>query len=134
MLYKLENGKTITIPNNEIKNYIEKLGINQIDAVELWLTDNGYYTNEEQKKLDDKAKQTKSDYVTSATKKKNSKPKTVKISNEKKQVYHTIYTALLGAFGSKSVEVVKEYKLFSVKIGEKTFKIDVVENRPPKKA
>ena len=43
-----------------------------------------------------------------------------------------IYQNLVDIYG-ESVEIVKENKLLTVKIGSKTFKIDLIEQRPPKK-
>ena len=63
------------------------------------------------------------------------KPRTVKISDEKKELFTTILTNLNRAIGveRENVTVLKENKLIEVKIGEKTFKIDLIECRPPKK-
>ena len=56
------------------------------------------------------------------------KPKTVKISDEKKELFKRV----LSIFDENAV-VLKENKLIQVKIGEKIFKIDIIEQRPPKK-
>lgn len=66
------------------------------------------------------------------TPKKESKPRTVVTSDEKKQLFSDILTNLTEIYG-ESAKVEKENKLIIVKIGEKTFKIDLIEQRKPKK-
>lgn len=132
MIYKI-NGKSVQIPKAEIEKNMEKLELSESEAIQLWLEDNGYEVNEEQEILDSKAKQTKIDYGVDKEKgKKLSSPKKVKVSNEKKELYHKVYSELL-TYGNSNVTILKEYKLIQVKIGEKTFKIDIIETRPPKK-
>lgn len=110
------------------------LEISQDEAVEMWLEDNEYLENEEQTALDKKAKQVKIQHGASAEEKerKPAKERTVKVSDEKKELFHIVYSALL-TYGNSNVQILKENKLFSVQIGEKTFKIDLIEQRPPKK-
>jgi peptide deformylase len=69
------------------------------------------------------------------TKKKAQKPRTVKISDEKKALFECILHNLDQCKGLSlaNVQVLKENKLISVQIGNKTFKIDIIEQRPPKK-
>lgn len=132
MIYKY-NGRSVSIPEEEIEKLMKNLDITEQEAIELWLDDNGYTVNEEQVILNEKAK----DYriqldVISENKNNNRKSRTVKISDEKKQLFHLVYSALL-ELGSPNVEILKEYKLFQCKIGEKVFKVDLIEQRPPKK-
>ena len=61
MRYTLANGKTISIPDDEIKANM-KLGITEDEAVEMWLEDNEYEVNEEQTALEEKAKGVKIDH------------------------------------------------------------------------
>jgi len=57
MKYKLENGKTVDIKDEELDNLCEKLDISLKDASQLWLEDNGYEVNEEVEELTKKAKE-----------------------------------------------------------------------------
>lgn len=57
--------------------------------------------------------------------------RTVKYSDEKVQIFTEMKEFLEETFGN--VEILKENKLFCVKIGDKSFKIDIVEQRKPKK-
>lgn len=135
MKYTLENGKVINIPDNEIKAHMKNLGLTEDEAIQLYLEDEGYLDNEELEELDSKAKKVKIQHGASATEKtekKEKKPRTVKISDEKQGLFDNIYHFLVETYGS-SVEIVKENKLLTLKIGEKTFKVDLIEQRPPKK-
>ena len=92
-------------------------------------------TNEELEELDSKAKKVKIQHGASATEKtekKEKKPRTVKISDEKQGLFDNIYHFLVETYGG-SVDILKENKLLTLKIGEKTFKVDLIEQRPPKK-
>lgn len=135
MKYTLPNGKNVNIPDDEIKKNMKLLDISQKDAIEMWLEDEGYLDNEEQNELDAKAKKVKIDHGASAvdkTQKKEKKPREIKVSNEKQELFSEILSNLQDVY-KNSVEIVKENKLLTVKIGEKTFKIDIIEKRQPKK-
>lgn len=134
MKYTLENGKVINIPDSEIKAHMKNLDLTEDEAIQLYLEDEGYLDNEELEELDSKAKKVKIQHGASATEKtekKEKKPRTVKISDEKQGLFYNIYHFLLDTYGG-SVEMVKENKLLTLKIGEKTFKVDLIEQRPKK--
>jgi hypothetical protein len=135
MKYTLENGKVVNIPDNEIEYNMKTLELSKEEAIDLWLEDNDYQVNEELEELDSKAKKVKIDHQASAidkTEKKDRKPRTVKISDEKQGLFDSIYHFLVETYGG-SVDILKENKLLTLKIGDKTFKVDLIEQRPPKK-
>lgn len=134
MKYTLENGKEVNIPDKEIEKSMKSLELSKEDAINLWLEDNDYQVNEEQNELDEKAKKVKINHQASAvdkTQTKEKKPRVVKISDEKQKLFNEIYHNLVEIYGGQ-VEIVKENKLLTVKINEKTFKLDLIEQRPPK--
>jgi hypothetical protein len=134
--YTLENGKVVNIPDDEIANSMKRLEISKEEAVEMWLCDNDLEENEELTELDARAKKVKINHgAGAAERKKSEKPRTVKVSDEKKELFSTILQNLDRAIGveRENIQVLKENKLISVKIGEKTFKIDIIEQRAPKK-
>ena len=111
------------------------LQLTEEEAIQLYLEDEGYLDNDELEELDSKAKKVKIQHGASAVdraEKKEKKPRTVKISDEKQGLFNNIYNFLVETYGS-SVEIVKENKLLTLKIGEKTFKVDLIEQRQPKK-
>ena len=135
MLYEL-NGKKIKIPDAEISNSMKSLGISKEDAIEMWLEDEGYLENAEQLELCEKAKAnriTQKIHGASAKtgEKVEKKPKTVKVSDEKVKLFNEILEDLHKYY--ENVEILKENKLIQVKTGGKVFKIDLIEQRQPKK-
>lgn len=134
MKYTLPNGKNVNIPDKEIEDNMKALELTREEAIEMWLEDEGYLENEEQNELDEKAKKVKIDHGASAvdkTEKKEKKPREIKVSDEKQALFAEIVEKL--AENDRNYEIIKENKLICVKIGEKTFKIDLIEQRQPKK-
>jgi hypothetical protein len=132
--YQLKNGKTVNIPDKELEKSMKALELTKEEAIQMWLEDNDYEVNEEQVALDEKAKKVKINHGASAidkTEQKEKKPRVVKISDEKQALFNEILTNLQEIYPN-SVEIVKENKLLTVKIGGKTFKVDLIEQRPPK--
>ena len=134
MRYTLPNGKNVNIPDEEIKKSMKALDLTKEDAIQMWLEDNDYEINEEQAELDAKAKKVKIDHGASAmdkTKSKEKKPRPKIASDEKKELFDEIFSNLQGVY-KENARIEKENKLIIVKIGEKTFKIDLIEQRAPK--
>lgn len=57
MKYTLTSGKVVTIPDDEITKQMKVLSISKDEAIQLWLDDNDYTTNEVVEELTTKAKQ-----------------------------------------------------------------------------
>ena len=136
MKYTLESGRVVNIPDAELENSMKRLEISKEEAIEMWLCDNDFEDNEELEELDTKAKKVKVVHGASDNKRKKSeKPRTVKVSDEKKNLFGCILQNLdrCEDVERENIQILKENKLISVKIGEKTFKIDIIECRPPKR-
>lgn len=133
MRYQLKNGKTITIPDKDIEKSMQALELTHEEAVQMWLEDNDYEVNEEQEELDAKAKKVKIQHGASAIDKQNKekKERVVKVSDEKQLIFSQIHEVLTNFYG-ENVEIVKENKLLTVKVGTKTFKVDLIETRQKK--
>lgn len=133
MKYTLKNGKVVNIPDKEIEKSMKALDLTKEEAIEMWLEDNDYEVNEEQVALDEKAKKVKINHGASAVDKstKEKKERKVIVSDEKQVLFSEILSNLQDVYG-ENVQIVKENKLLTVKIGAKTFKIDLIEQRPPK--
>ena len=134
MKYTLPTGKTINIPDKEIEQSMKSLDLTREEAIEMYLEDEGYLDNDEQIKLDEKAKKVKIDHQASAidkTEKKEKKVREVKVSDEKQLLFAEIVASL--AENGRNYQILKENKLISVQIGEKIFKIDLIEQRMSKK-
>lgn len=135
------NGKSVNIPDKEIESYMRSLDLTKEQAIEMWLDDEGYTDNEEQLELEKKAKESgimRDIHGASAmdkTKSKSAKPKVVKVSDEKRDLFDLIYDTLRDYqvdFDGKTT-ILKENKLIQFEINGKTFKIDLIEQRPKKK-
>lgn len=137
MIYYFTNGKSVTIPDEELDSIAHGLGVSRSEAVSIWLEDAEYEINEEQAALDAAASKVKIDHGAEKTKRgrKKGTPRTVKVSDEKKELFDTILRNLDRCDGvyRSDIEVLKENKLIRVRIGEKTFKIDIIEERKPRK-
>ena len=134
MRYTLPNGKNVNIPDEEIKKSMKALDLSKEDAIQMWLEDNDYEVNEEQAELDAKAKKVKIDHGASAvdkSEKKEKKPRPKVASDEKQTLFSQIFDNLHEFYG-ENAKIEKENKLILVKIGEKSFKVDLIEQRPPK--
>ena len=132
MRYTLDNGKHIVIPDSEIKKLMSSLDLSEKDAIDLWLCDNNLEEDEEQVELDEKASKIKidKDIIQKKPTKERKKPEK-KVSDEKKALFNEISGFLKRVYGINT-EIVTENKLITVKIGDKTFKIDVIEQRKSK--
>ena len=84
---------------------------------------------EEVAKMELKAKKIKR-YEGTKQKKKQNKPKNVKVSDEKQELFAKIYDFLHKNY--ENVEIINENKLILVKINDKKFKIDLIQKRKNK--
>lgn len=128
------NGKSINIADDELKSIMAlDSEMTKEEAIQIWLEDNEYLDNEEQNELQEKASAVKIDHGAESDKKqrkKSDKPKTVKVSQNKQDLFQRIATFLKNEY--ENVEILTENKLFQVKIGSDTFKIDVIQQRNKK--
>lgn len=122
------NGKEIKIPLKDIEQLMNGCKCSKFEAVNIWLADHDFIVNQEQEELDKSAKN--AGFRAESGKKTSKKPRTVKISAEKQQFFNEIASFLTE--NGYNFEILKENKLFSVKVGDKTLKLDIVEQRPSK--
>lgn len=134
------NGKIINIPDKELEKSMKNLELTKEEAIEMYLEDEGYLDNEEQEELTKKAKESGIMSTIHGAKainveKKETKPKNVKVSNEKKELFSIIYNNLYEYSKENDIKVsiLKENKLLQVEINNKIFKIDLIEQRQNKK-
>lgn len=123
------NGKLIDIPEDEIENLKVNLQLTNQQAIDTWLSDNGYEEDEEQENLEQIAKKVKINHQIEIKKPKKERKTVVrKVSDEKKELFSEILSDLEDVYRN-SVEVLNENKLIQVKIGDKSFKINITETR-----
>ena len=127
--------KTINIPDATIKEYEKCFELSTDEAIKMYLEEEGYLDNAELDELEEKAEKNKvsvrGESKLKTERKKASKPKVVKVSDTKKELFSKISQFLTDTFG-ENAEILKENKLIQVKIGEDMFKIDIIQQRKPK--
>lgn len=133
MLYKLDNGKQVDIPDNELDKLVDKLNLSLAEAIELWLEDNDFQVNEEQEELDKKAK--KERITATIHEAKADKPrKERKVVRKEDSTKENIIKALTERLEELATEVKIENvgKLITFKLGDDSFKLDLIRQRKPK--
>lgn len=123
------NGKVYRVDENAIRISQEKLGLSYAEAVQMYLEDECILENEEQNELDKKAK--REIYEVYTPTENNKKTRVRKSSAEKKDIFNKIATFLQENY--ENVEILKENKLIGITIGDKKLKLDLIEQRKPKK-
>ena len=126
MIYNV-NGKSVNIPDAEIDKYVDKLGISQMEAIDLWLCDNDYSTNEEQEILIEKSKGQRHYEKSDKTRKKSTRER--KVDEEKKHLLSCVNVLLEGM---KIQTTVKNEAEISFIYGENSYTIKLIKHRPPK--
>jgi len=122
------NGKEINIPDAEIANSVKLLGISQQEAIEMWLDDNDYTTNEEVETLTEKAKEVKR--YEKSDKPRTKTEKTRKVDSEKKTLLDTLMDAIRPR---ANITTVKNEAEFSFTLGGNAYTVKLIKHRPPKK-
>lgn len=128
------NGKNIRIPDEDIERIAKGLQISREDAIEIWLDDEGYTHNEEQEKLVELGKTnriTATIHQARASKPKTQRERIVKPNPTKEMIIEKI-AELLPNFAT-DVQIINKSKLITFTIGENQFKIDLIQQRKPKK-
>lgn len=124
------NGKTVNVNEKEVANLMESLDLSEDEAVNLWLEDNGYMESAEYTEALEKAKNFKVDHGTSGTKHKTHRTVKRKVSDEKKEVFAAIVAGLKDNGFEPNIE--KENKLITLEVNGIKFKVDLIQQRPPK--
>ena len=133
MLYKLDNGKQVNIPDVELDKLVDKLNLSLAEAIELWLEDNDFQVNEEQEELDKKAK--KERITATIHEAKADKPrKERKVVRKEDSTKEGIIKALAERLEELATDVKIENvgKLITFRLGDDTFKLDLIRQRKPK--
>lgn len=133
MVYNF-NGRNIRIPDAEIENNMKVLELTKDEAIQLYLEDNDYCVNEEVERLTQKAKENKA-VVHGAKSDKPRKKKTTAAKERKPDTEKEDFITKLADFLTKegyNPQIVNKSKLIEFKMGENTFKLDLIRKRVPK--
>lgn len=133
MEIKTKKGKKVNVPDEELDKLVDQLDISLSEAIELWLTDNDLETNEEQEELDKKAKASR--ITATIHEAKAEKPKKErKVVRKEDATKESIIKALAEKLEELATDVKIENvgKLITFRLGDDTFKLDLIRQRKPK--
>lgn len=131
----------MTLTNEQIEQVMNLTGLTHDKAVKYY---DKYYRDMEDDtltfedmlyciELEQKGKQNGiKNVVQGDTPKKPRPPRTIKVSEEKIQLFDLLWEGLSNYY-AENAQIVKNNKEIEVKIGDKAFKIDIIEHRAPKK-
>lgn len=125
------NGKNIRIPDAEINKSMKVLGLSQMEAIQMWLEDEGYLTNETVEALTAKAKENKISHEAKSASPRKSVKRERKPDEEKEHLIGVLANYLKNE--GFSVEITNKSKLIEFNVGENHYKLDLIKQRPPKK-
>lgn len=127
------NNKMVSIPKKEVERLQNKLHLTENEAIDLYLTDNDYKTNEIVQELTQKAKENKS-IVHNAKSEKERKKRTVepKKNPVKEEIIHNIFNYLKNSCGIDNILITNSSKLIEFSYQNKNFKLDLIEKREKK--
>ena len=131
------NGLTIKIPDKDIQNLQKTLELTKDEAIETWLSDNDYISDETVEELTKKAKDNritgKIHGARAETAKKERKPREKKENPLKKSIITTIYYALVQEYGENAtVTVTNGEKYIDFSHSGCNFTINLVQHREKK--
>ena len=133
MYYQLNEKKKVHIPDSDLKRIEDGLQVSEEEAIEIWLEDEGYIDNEEQIALDKKAKEsglTRTIHEARATTERKPRKVERKEDKTKEGIISALAETLKGI--AEEVEIVNIGKLITFKLGDETFKLDLIRQRKPK--
>ena len=131
MQVKISDKKTIIIKDKEIKDLMKNLDITEQEAVETWLFDHDYTSNEQVEILSKKANANKTDKIVVTDKITRKKvERTPKENPTKEFLVSQMYQALQPIV--QNINIINKNKLIEFTYNDKVFKLDLVEKRQPK--
>ncbi len=130
--------KGVNIPNEWIDKQCEILDISIDEAVKMYLSDVGAIANEEQNALDEKAKKVKVNHGAESVKERKKVERKREPNELKREIISLIASTLEDCYEEEPL-IVENLKISNVEkyidfsVGDRTFTINLVEHRKPKK-
>lgn len=133
----LENGKVVKAMTSYLENMCTRLDIDMDEAVLTWLEDEGYLENEEQEELCAAAKENKSlaaarKGIRDGAKEKKKAVRTVKENPVKEEIILNLVEKLNSIEKVSEIVIENKSKIITFKVGDREFKLDLIEKRKPK--
>ena len=131
MIYNY-NGKNLKIPDDFIEKSVKALEITKEEAIQMWLEDEGYETNETVVELTEKAKVNKVSREAKSEKPRKMTKRERKPDEEKEKLIEILASYLKNE--GFSPEITNKSKIIEFNVGENHYKLDLIKQRPPKNA
>lgn len=133
MKYVLDK-KEIEIPDEEIEKLIETLDLSLQEAIETWLDDNDYISNEEAAALTKKAKDNKVLATIHQAKSDKPRAKTTRErkANPNKEMIIAEVAKLLPHLGVENLKIENAAKIITFELNGESFKLDLIQKRKGK--
>lgn len=132
MKYKIEN-KEVNIPDKEIQNLIKTLDLTEQEAIDTWLTDNDYTTNEQVEELTKKAKANGTTKIGARINKENKKVVRERKENHTKAfIIEQLWQKLAEIEHIYDLKVENKEKLITFTYNGNDYKLDLVQKRQKK--
>ena len=134
MIVKVKN-KEVKIPDEEIKNLMDKLELTEQEAIQTWLEDEGYEVNEEVERLTAKAKANGTARVNARANVENKKSTRERKANPvKEEIIQILANALKNSqnLPINAIKIENIGKIITFKVENREFKLDLIEKRQKK--
>ena len=142
MKYTLDTGRTINIPDADIARLQKSLKISEEEAIQTWLVDEEYLSDETVDELTEKAKKNRITATVHKARaedsaKKERKPREKKENPLKKQIISGIHDYFLDEIGhifpkDTTIIVRNDEKYIDLHVNGLEFTINLVQHRPKK--
>lgn len=134
MIVKVKN-KEVKIPDEEIKNLMDKLELTEQEAIQTWLEDEGYEVNEEVERLTAKAKANGTARINARANVENKKSTRERKANPvKEEIIQILANALKNSqnLPINAIKIENIGKIITFKVENREFKLDLIEKRQKK--
>lgn len=134
MMVKVKN-KEVKIPEEEIKNLMDKLELTEQEAIQTWLEDEGYEVNEEVERLTAKAKANGTARINARANVENKKTTRERKANPvKEEIIQILANALKNSqnLPINAIKIENIGKIITFKVENREFKLDLIEKRQKK--
>ena len=134
MIVKVKN-KEVKIPDEEIKNLMDKLELTEQEAIQTWLEDEGYEINEEVERLTAKAKANGTARINARANVENKKTTRERKANPvKEEIIQILANALKNSqnLPINAIKIENIGKIITFKVENREFKLDLIEKRQKK--
>lgn len=126
------NGKGVHVPMKEIENLMKSLDLTEEQAIETWLDDNDYTTNEQVEELTKKAKENGTNKPKADKKPRAKREVAPKENPLKSGIISEIAQFLAQNPAINNIKIENPTKIITFESENKHFKLDLVQKREPK--